>query len=314
MTGQGHTPAGWYPDPRDQRFVRYWDGARWTSYTQPRVPTPAGASVPPARAAAGVARTRARWRPWWLVVPALVLAAALVVIALVATPSDEDVAASSAKAIPSSSPAARVTPTPTPTPTMTTVPAVKGLSAARAQEKLRWADLEVGHVTRQPSSARPGTVLAQDLRKGVEVKPGTVVSLIIAMPFPRIPAVVGRTGASATAKLRQAGYAVKTVIRTQTSGRAGVVLDQSPRGGVRAKAGSLVTITVLKVVAPPPPPPSPQPKNCTPGYSPCLPPAYDYDCAGGSGDGPEYASGPVYIHGSDPYDLDADGDGVACEY
>lgn len=27
--------------------------------------------------------------------------------------------------------------------------------------------------------------------------------------------------------------------------------------------------------------------NCTPGYSVCLPPAADYDCAGGTGDGPE---------------------------
>lgn len=53
--------------------------------------------------------------------------------------------------------------------------------------------------------------------------------------------------------------------------------------------------------------------SCTPGYSPCLPPASDYDCAGGSGDGPKYVSGPVYVTGDDPYDLDSDGDGVGCE-
>jgi len=53
--------------------------------------------------------------------------------------------------------------------------------------------------------------------------------------------------------------------------------------------------------------------SCTPGYDPCLPPASDYDCAGGSGDGPEYVSGPVYVSGSDPYGLDSDGDGVGCE-
>lgn len=58
---------------------------------------------------------------------------------------------------------------------------------------------------------------------------------------------------------------------------------------------------------------SPPPQDCTSGYQPCLEPAYDYDCAGGSGDGPEYADGPVYVTGSDPYDLDSDGDGVACE-
>jgi hypothetical protein len=54
--------------------------------------------------------------------------------------------------------------------------------------------------------------------------------------------------------------------------------------------------------------------NCDPNYSgACLDPnASDYDCAGGSGDGPEY-TGPVRVVGSDPYGLDSDGDGYACE-
>ncbi len=52
--------------------------------------------------------------------------------------------------------------------------------------------------------------------------------------------------------------------------------------------------------------------QCTGGYSPCLPPASDYDCAGGEGDGPEYTS-TVTVTGSDPYGLDGDGDGVGCE-
>ena len=52
--------------------------------------------------------------------------------------------------------------------------------------------------------------------------------------------------------------------------------------------------------------------NCTPGYSPCLPPASDYDCSGGGGDGPKY-TGRVQVTGSDPYGLDSDGDGVGCE-
>jgi len=45
----------------------------------------------------------------------------------------------------------------------------------------------------------------------------------------------------------------------------------------------------------------------------CLDPdALDYDCAGGSGDGPEY-TGTVSVVGDDHYDLDRDGDGVACD-
>lgn len=54
--------------------------------------------------------------------------------------------------------------------------------------------------------------------------------------------------------------------------------------------------------------------NCHPSYSgACVPIASDVDCAGGSGNGPAYVNGPVYVTGSDPYDLDRDGDGVACE-
>jgi hypothetical protein len=55
--------------------------------------------------------------------------------------------------------------------------------------------------------------------------------------------------------------------------------------------------------------------ECDPNYSgECLDPyASDYDCAGGSGDGPEY-TGPVTVVGSDHYGLDSDGDGYACEY
>jgi hypothetical protein len=38
----------------------------------------------------------------------------------------------------------------------------------------------------------------------------------------------------------------------------------------------------------------------------------DYDCLGGSGDGPRY-TGRVVVVGYDHYGLDADGDGIGCE-
>jgi endonuclease YncB( thermonuclease family) len=54
--------------------------------------------------------------------------------------------------------------------------------------------------------------------------------------------------------------------------------------------------------------------NCHPSYAgACLDPsASDYDCAGGSGNGPKY-TGPVRVVGPDVFRLDADGDGFACE-
>jgi hypothetical protein len=61
--------------------------------------------------------------------------------------------------------------------------------------------------------------------------------------------------------------------------------------------------------------PQEQSSNCDSNYSgACVPAgASDVDCAGGSGNGPEYVSGPVYVEGNDVHELDRDGDGVACE-
>jgi hypothetical protein len=47
-------------------------------------------------------------------------------------------------------------------------------------------------------------------------------------------------------------------------------------------------------------------------YNPCLPPASDYDCSNGSGDGPAY-TGTVEVVGVDIYGLDDDGDGIGCD-
>jgi hypothetical protein len=123
--------------------------------------------------------------------------------------------------------------------------------------------------------------------------------------------VLGKAAAAGQAALTQAGFTVNVVKQTVSSGANNVVLSQTPAATQQAAPGSVIRLVVSNVVAPPPPPPAPA--NCTPGYQPCLAPATDYDCAGGSGDGPGYANGPVYISGSDPYDLDNDGDGVACE-
>jgi hypothetical protein len=55
--------------------------------------------------------------------------------------------------------------------------------------------------------------------------------------------------------------------------------------------------------------------RCHPSYTgACLDPdASDYDCAGGTGDGPKYVDGPVNVVGPDEYGLDRDHDGIGCE-
>ncbi len=54
---------------------------------------------------------------------------------------------------------------------------------------------------------------------------------------------------------------------------------------------------------------------CDPAYPDvCLKDGIgDYDCAGGSGNGPNYVTGPVRVLSPDPFGLDSDHDGVGCE-
>jgi hypothetical protein len=54
--------------------------------------------------------------------------------------------------------------------------------------------------------------------------------------------------------------------------------------------------------------------ECDPNYAgACLDPSVsDYDCEGGSGNGPYY-TGTVTVVGEDHYGLDADSDGTGCE-
>lgn len=39
----------------------------------------------------------------------------------------------------------------------------------------------------------------------------------------------------------------------------------------------------------------------------------DVDCYGGLGNGPRWQYGPIWVGSYDPYNLDADGDGMGCE-
>jgi micrococcal nuclease len=62
--------------------------------------------------------------------------------------------------------------------------------------------------------------------------------------------------------------------------------------------------------------PAPQPTPpCDPSYPDvCLLDGIgDYDCWGGSGDGPNYVQGPIRVLSPDPFDLDRDGDGFGCD-
>ena len=320
------TPAGWYPDPHDATRLRYWDGTQWTEDSRAAATPP-----PPGSSAPGTASV-----PWWQSWPAIIVgfflcfipglialwarrgtsntvkgwvtvgAALVLVLAVVFSPDEPDNTETVAD------PVATITPTPSTTETEAStvkVPAVEGRNVAAAQSALRQDGFSIT-VQRSPSGQPTGRVLQQTPRAGTRVDEGDEVILVVAAPLPRVPNVVGSSQKAATKSLEQAGFKVATRTQQTSSAKPGTVVQQSPSGGARLRPGARVTITLAK--APPKPPPSSQPSNCTPGYSPCLPPASDYDCAGGTGDGPKY-TGPVRVTGSDPYDLDSDNDGYGCE-
>jgi resuscitation-promoting factor RpfB len=127
---------------------------------------------------------------------------------------------------------------------------------------------------------------------------------------------------------RSIGYSTRTVkdsslakgkTRTRTSGKAGVrtltyaVTLTNGKQTAKKLVKSVVTrAPVTKVVAVG----TKQSggSGCDPHYSgACVPIASDVDCAGGGGNGPAYVTGPVRVVGDDIYQLDRDGDGVACD-
>jgi resuscitation-promoting factor RpfB len=334
MSDQNSTPAGWYPDPSDPQRVRYWDGGNWSGSSRPAFPS---ATAGVLESSASSPAPRPWWQTWFAIVPGLLLCLPLGLVGLwrrqgtsrvaktVVTagtvlllsigflapddpvPTTSDIPTATPSDPPSASPSP---PSASPSPALARVPGVEGLDLAKAKRKLRVADLEVGEVDRRPSSKRKNTVLRQGIDKGTELEPDSSVPLVVAAPLPRVPSVVGKPEASAIRSLKNAGFKVKKATRTRTTGQDGVVLSQSHPVGTRAKPKSVVRIVISHVQRRSDAGAS---GNCTDGYHPCLPPASDYDCRGGSGNGPKY-SGPVRVTGSDPYDLDRDGDGKACEW
>jgi beta-lactam-binding protein with PASTA domain/predicted Ser/Thr protein kinase len=131
------------------------------------------------------------------------------------------------------------------------VPDVVGETVEAAEATLTNAELVLGGVTKQVSSSQPaGTVLAQSPATGSSVRAGTKVSVTVAKAPKEVevPTVVGAAEAVAVTHLKHAGFVPKTEVRTTSEqAQVGVVLEQSPEGGARARKGATVTIVVGKL-------------------------------------------------------------------
>jgi hypothetical protein len=158
---------------------------------------------------------------------------------------------------------------------------------------------------------------------------GTAATAPAAEATDQAPAPVGSASTRTVTETQSIAYATRTVTDssltkgktvTRTAGKTGIrtlTYRVTLAGGTqvgKALVKSVVTRKpVTKVVAVGTKAATSGGGHCDPNYSGCVPIASDVDCAGGSGNGPAYVKGPVRVIGTDIYDLDRDGDGVACD-
>jgi beta-lactam-binding protein with PASTA domain len=172
-----------------------------------------------------------------------------------------------------------------------------------------------GQATSAPTTSFSLPTVATTLATTSTAPPTTIEQVTV-------PRLVGMRLTRAKASLADRGLTAKVTYKSTARYPAGTVIAQSRKAG----AGVLpeTTINIVVAMAPPPPstaPPAPPPtaappRDCHPSYPDvCLrPDASDYDCEGGSGNGPYYVSGPLRVLPPDPFDLDGnDNDGWGCE-
>jgi hypothetical protein len=160
------------------------------------------------------------------------------------------------------------------------------------------------------------SVTADPAATGSSVSPGATETENAAPAVTKKTVKVTKSIAYATKKVEDDSLA-EGKTKVTTKGVAGVrtltyevTLTGGKETGRKLISDAVTKKPVTKVIAVGTKPAS---NGCDPNYRPCVPIASDVDCAGGSGNGPAYVDGPVTVVGSDIYDLDRDGDGIACD-
>jgi serine/threonine-protein kinase len=128
------------------------------------------------------------------------------------------------------------------------VPDVVGKSFDEAQSTLQAAGFKVTRVDKE-SDKDPGTVLSQNPRSGGRIDAGSTIALTVAKAPSQVPVpdVTGEDAPAAIAALSGQGFVIDQQSKdVPTPDGDGVVLEQSPTGGRKAKKGAKVTIVVGK--------------------------------------------------------------------
>jgi eukaryotic-like serine/threonine-protein kinase len=128
------------------------------------------------------------------------------------------------------------------------VPDVVGKSFDEAQSTLQAAGFKVTRVDKE-SEKSAGTVLSQNPKSGGRIDSGSTIALTVAKEPSQVPVpdVTGEDAPAAIAALSGQGFVIDQQSEdVPTPDGDGVVLEQSPTGGKKAKKGSKVTIVVGK--------------------------------------------------------------------
>jgi beta-lactam-binding protein with PASTA domain len=125
------------------------------------------------------------------------------------------------------------------------VPDVMGLTVEEATQTLEDAGLKVKSVDVE-NEAEVGTVVDQSPAAGEMVLPGSQVTVLVSAGVGEtlVPNVVGLDQEEATAILNDAGYEVQSKGSYDEEVAEGIVISQSPEGGVVAEPGTRVDIVV----------------------------------------------------------------------
>jgi eukaryotic-like serine/threonine-protein kinase len=133
-----------------------------------------------------------------------------------------------------------------------TVPSVKGLTLAQAQQKIRQVGLTPGRVVSLTSTQFPaGQVTDTDPTAGQTPPVGTTVTIFVSSGKPQVtvPDVTGQPEAAARATLSSRGFKVTTSDQTSSTITPGTVISQSPAGGQNAASGSTVNLVIARAPA-----------------------------------------------------------------
>ncbi|WP_085511510.1 G5 domain-containing protein [Plantibacter flavus] len=311
------SPAGWYPDPEQPGQQRWWTGVGWGGQRMPAA-VPAPPVAVPAAAVTGATRTR-RLGPLHIVLLSLV--GALLLVSAVGGAFWAMLALVALVAV-----------------VIGVVALVRGGVSSLGIRNRGIAAAVIGaalclvvvsgsaNAAIHPVGPRPAALLS--------APEGTSVAKPSATPSPTPTDVVTEVTEVVeipftVSEVQDPNIDVGQVVVTTTGvpGQQTNTYRVTTRAGVeitRELVAQLVSVQPVAQVtsvgtrqpAPPPPAPVADPAGggCDPNYEgQCVPIASDVDCAGGSGNGPAYTPGPVYVVGSDVYDLDRDGDGIACD-